>query len=189
MKTKCILGFIFFLIVLSILSFCLYPVKLKIDYLRYDICTFEPLGISDIKKNEQNYTIKNIDYLRFASILSKLEKSDEIEIDKSIRLVVNFNLDEDEDEDTLNNEFLIPKQTEPNIEKIKLIDRFINVRYVISFPNNKKINKIVLGHNKQIIIVNDNFYLIPVDQYKKLLLFFSEKINDEIDDDNWILYE
>ena len=182
MKKNYIFESLFILLMLILFIFCSYPVKIYVEYLPYDICTFEPLRISDIKTNEQNYRVKNIDYLQISSILKDLEKIDEIEIDRSLKLEVDLDFDVVQNQNTLNKDSFSPDPVENNIEKIKLIDRFINVRYIITFPDNRRI---VLGRNKIIIMINDNFYLIPTEKYKKLLLFFSKIVNDEIDDDNW----
>ncbi|WP_191016864.1 hypothetical protein [Treponema zioleckii] len=169
-------------ILLFVISFIVYPVQVRIDYLPYDLCTLEPLGIANIKNTEKKYLIKNIDYFRICSLLRKLEKTYEINFDDNVQFELDLDWDEDENQNDLNNE-IVKKITEPqssSIRKVKIIDRFVNVRYVVNFSDSKKIKRIALGHSKNIIIVNDDFYSIPIGDYKKLLFFFSGLINDKI---------
>lgn len=187
MKKIYIFGFIFFLVLLILCIIFLYPMQLNIKYLPYEQCTFEPLGISDIEIKEKSFQVKKYEYLQFFSILKKLNKIEEIEIDKNLKLEVNLGFEGDDNNQALNEDNFISGKNETNIVKIRLIDRFINVRYVIIFPNNKKIKRIVLGHNKNIIMINENFYLISQDNFKKLLLFFSKIIEDEINEETIFL--
>lgn len=195
---KIFLSFGLTVLILTIV-FVIAPVHTSIDYVPYNICTIAPLSWNDVNMYHKNIKMTKWEYWKIYSIINKLEEIEEIEDDEDEDLMKAKDqlfydilmsemdpscIDSDQiEKDRMELERIrAEKEREPsNLSKIKIIEPFIDARYVIHFSRFRKIKRIVLGGNRRIIMLNDKFYSISIDDYKILLFYFSEALDDPID--------
>lgn len=167
--------------IICFVYFLMRKIPLEINYVKYNIaCTIVPLGISDIPENHCKYKIRNYEYLRMLFKFKFLKRVEEITIDSQpleFDILLGDGIPELKPK-----QYLKGKNENYQLEKIKLTDRFLNVRYVIKFSPNKKNLYLVLGANNELIMVNNEFCSISESEYKKLLLFFSKIVGDTINE-------
>ena len=185
MKRKII--FVFNLILIILFLFCAYllwPVPYEIKYLNYELCTLTPIGAYfDLGKTVTGQ-MKNYEYLKIKFLLKDLKVIDEIKYEESGEL--QFTLINDEGEVIFDSSAFEQEGNSKDLEKTNIVcrkprDIDLNVRYVINLKDKKNLNKLVIGHNSNMIMMNDKFYEISRDKYKKLIIFFSNIIGDNIE--------
>lgn len=179
--------------------FVLLPVNAKVDYVPYENCTLVSMGVCDVNMYHKKIKMNKKDYRKIISLVKQLEEIEEIEDDEDEDIKEasdNYwlysmlykldsslvELDKLEEYRLELEKIITEKEGQPrNIRKIKIIDRFVNVRYVIHFSKFRKIRMIALGKKSTIIMVNNKFYSISRDDHKSLATYFSKKIDDPVD--------